>query len=104
MPPAASLAALESGRIDIATLQEPFASQALASGQMRVLGSPFDAIAKHFDDAALYANPTWINALTASTPTSWRSSSTTLSRALARWCAAPTWSSRRSARSSCPFR
>jgi NitT/TauT family transport system substrate-binding protein len=67
MPVAASLPALEAGRIDLATLQEPYVSQALTSGAARVLGSPFDAIGKRFLVTAWFttkpyadANPTVI--------------------------------------------
>jgi NitT/TauT family transport system substrate-binding protein len=62
MPAAASLPALESGRIDLATLQEPYVSEALASGQMRVLGSPFDAIGKHFLVTAWFTTDAYANA------------------------------------------
>lgn len=62
MPTSASLAALESGRIDLASLQEPYVSEALASGQMRVLGSPFDAIGKHFLVTAWFTTDAYANA------------------------------------------
>ena len=67
MPVSASLPALEAGRIDLAALQEPHLSEAMSSGQIRVLGSPFDAIGKHFlvtawftTDQYATANPTVI--------------------------------------------
>lgn len=44
--------ALVQGRADAVTITEPFASQALATGQVRVLATPLDAIAKRFQGGA----------------------------------------------------
>ena len=45
------LPALDEGRIDVIALVPPFQTQALESGKFRVLGKPFDAIAKRFQVA-----------------------------------------------------
>ena len=49
VPQSATVAFLEQGRVDAVTMNEPAVSQALASGKVRVLAKPFDAIAKHFE-------------------------------------------------------
>lgn len=46
------LAILEQGRADAASLNEPFASQVVATGKVRVLGTPLEAIAKRFAGGA----------------------------------------------------
>jgi NitT/TauT family transport system substrate-binding protein len=60
MPASATLAALQQHRIDAATVYEPFYSQYLASGDVRVLGYPYEAISKHFSDAVIYARTAWV--------------------------------------------
>jgi NitT/TauT family transport system substrate-binding protein len=47
VPPSATVAALQSGRIDAATLSEPELTDALAH-DCRILGAPYDAISKQF--------------------------------------------------------
>jgi len=44
--------ALVQGRADAVTITEPFASQALATGQVRLLATPLGAIAKRFQGGA----------------------------------------------------
>jgi len=44
LKPTEALAALDSGRIDMATLKPPYLSAAQKSGKFRVLGAPYDAI------------------------------------------------------------
>jgi NitT/TauT family transport system substrate-binding protein len=51
LPNSAMLPALEEGRIDAMSLVPPFQTQALQSGKYRVLGKPYDAIAKRFQIA-----------------------------------------------------
>lgn len=53
--PAATQAALEAGRIDAAGLQEPRLSEALQSGNIRVLGKMYDAIGKRFMVSAIFS-------------------------------------------------
>jgi NitT/TauT family transport system substrate-binding protein len=48
LPASLALSALDDGRIDAVELASPFLDNAVASGKYRVLGKPFDAIAKHF--------------------------------------------------------
>ena len=62
MPPAATPAALDTGRIDAAVLTEPLLSQTLNSGLARVLGKPYDTIAPRFMIAAVVAMTEFINA------------------------------------------
>lgn len=48
LPASAFLPALDDGRIDAVALASPYLDDAQSSGRFRVLGKPFDAIAKHF--------------------------------------------------------
>jgi NitT/TauT family transport system substrate-binding protein len=48
LPNSAMLPALDEGRIDAAALVPPFVAAAMDSGKYRVLGKPYDGIAKHF--------------------------------------------------------
>ena len=59
IPGSASLAGLEQHRIDATTVYEPFFSKFLATGEVRVLGYPYEAIGKHFSDAVVYAQTAW---------------------------------------------
>jgi NitT/TauT family transport system substrate-binding protein len=52
VPPSAAVAFLEDARADAVTTIEPGVSQALASGKVRLLTRPFDAIAKRFQGGA----------------------------------------------------
>jgi NitT/TauT family transport system substrate-binding protein len=49
--------ALDAGRIDVATIAEPFLSVARKTN--RVIGSPYDAIAKEFLISAYFTTSTW---------------------------------------------
>lgn len=49
---AALAPAVLQGRADAATITEPFASAGLATGQLRSIATPNDAIAKHFEAGA----------------------------------------------------
>lgn len=51
--PASAVAMLEEGRVAAVTINEPGVTQALASGQLRVLANPQNMIAKRFETAAL---------------------------------------------------
>lgn len=62
MPPAATPAALESGRIDAAAIQEPRLTELLRTGDVRVLGKPYDVIAKRFLNAVLFSTTDFVNA------------------------------------------
>ena len=62
IPPTATQAALESGRIDAAGLQEPRLSVALKGGRIRVLGHMYDAIAKRFLVSAEFATVEFVAA------------------------------------------
>jgi NitT/TauT family transport system substrate-binding protein len=60
LPSPAVLTALAEGRVDAATVTNPNLAQALASGKVRVLSHPEDAIAGRFLLAAWFANDTFI--------------------------------------------
>lgn len=59
--PAATPAALAAGRIDAAAIQEPRLTEMLRSGDVRVLGKPYDVIAKRFLNAALFSTTDFVN-------------------------------------------
>jgi NitT/TauT family transport system substrate-binding protein len=61
IPASATLAAMEQGRVDFATFYEPFFSAFMATGKVRVLANPYDALGKHYSDALLYGTPQWVN-------------------------------------------
>jgi ABC-type nitrate/sulfonate/bicarbonate transport system substrate-binding protein len=61
IPASATAAALETGRIDAATVTTPRYVQALASGGVRILGKAYQAIAKHFTFAAMAARSEYAN-------------------------------------------
>ena len=60
--PAAQATALEAGRVQGATLAEPFLSEALGTGTVRIFGNIFDAIAPSFLVAAYFGTTDWIKA------------------------------------------
>ena len=62
VPPAATLPAIEAGRIDAAMIVEPRLSQGLRSGNVRVLAKAYDAIGKRFLVAAEFSTVEFINA------------------------------------------
>jgi NitT/TauT family transport system substrate-binding protein len=55
-PAGAAMSALDTSRVDAATLSSPFLDAALDSGKYRVIGKPYDAIAKRFVIASWVAN------------------------------------------------
>jgi NitT/TauT family transport system substrate-binding protein len=55
-PASGAMGALDTGRVDAATLASPFLDAAVASGKYRVIGKPYDAIAKRFVIASWVAN------------------------------------------------
>ena len=59
IPPSALLASMEQERIVGASLYEPFLSAALATGKVRILGYPYNAVGRHFPEAVLFADPKW---------------------------------------------
>jgi NitT/TauT family transport system substrate-binding protein len=59
VPNAALMPTLDEGRVDAVTLLPPFQTQALDSGKYRVLGKPYDAIAKSFMVAAWVVTNEW---------------------------------------------
>src|SRR6202453_1025211 len=61
-PPAAQATALEAGRVQGATLAEPFLSEAVATGTVRIFGNIFEAIAPSFLVAAYFGNADYVKA------------------------------------------
>ncbi len=61
IPANAALAAMETGRVVGSTVYEPIYTADMATGKVRVIGYPFDAIAKHFADSVLFANTNWVS-------------------------------------------
>lgn len=59
IPASATLAAMEQGRVAASTLYEPFLSAFLATGKVRILANPYEAIGKHFTNGALFADVKW---------------------------------------------
>jgi NitT/TauT family transport system substrate-binding protein len=62
VPPSAALAAMEQKRIDAVTVYEPFFSSMMATGKVRPMAYPYDAIAKRFPDTLMFAQTAWVNA------------------------------------------
>jgi NitT/TauT family transport system substrate-binding protein len=62
IPPTSETAALDAGRVQAASLAEPFLSEALSSGSIRVFGKIFDSIAPRFLQAAYFGTADYINA------------------------------------------
>jgi NitT/TauT family transport system substrate-binding protein len=60
LPSAAVLAALLDGRVAAATLSNPYFGNVAASGKVRILSRPEDAIAKRFMITAWFATETYI--------------------------------------------
>jgi NitT/TauT family transport system substrate-binding protein len=61
IPPSAALAAMDQHRIDAVTVYEPFFSQMMATGKVRPMAYPYDAIAKRFPDTLMFANTAWVD-------------------------------------------
>lgn len=55
MPTSTMLAALESGRVDIAAIINPTLADALATGKIRAFAPPYEGIGKHFLIAAWFS-------------------------------------------------
>ncbi len=62
IPLSSSLAAMEQGRIAATLALEPVYATSMASGKVRVIGFPWTAIGKHFSDAVMFANISWVAA------------------------------------------
>lgn len=62
IPQSAQVAALQAGRVQAAALAEPFLSQALGDGTVKVFAKIFDAIAPRYLEAAYVGIPDYINA------------------------------------------
>ena len=59
MPASATLAAMEAGRVVGSTIYEPMLTAATSTGKARIIGTPYDAIGKHFAGGLLVANTNW---------------------------------------------
>jgi NitT/TauT family transport system substrate-binding protein len=61
VPVQIALEALDAGRVDAFPVAAPYYDQDLATGQVRILAKPFDAIAKRFQAAAYVANKDYVS-------------------------------------------
>lgn len=59
VPASAALAALEQNRIQATTVYEPFLSTYVATGKVRLLGAPYDALGKRYSSSVIYARTAW---------------------------------------------
>jgi NitT/TauT family transport system substrate-binding protein len=59
MPASATLAAMEQGRVVGSTIYEPMLSSAMATGKVRIIGYPYDALGKRVAGGLLIANTSW---------------------------------------------
>jgi NitT/TauT family transport system substrate-binding protein len=59
LPSSSIPAALEEGRIDVATLQQPFLSQALGAGKIRIFANSYESLGKRFLLGVWVANSAW---------------------------------------------
>lgn len=62
IPPSATAAALDAGRIDAAVIQEPRLTDLIRSGNVRLLGKPYDVIGKRFLNAVVIAMADFVSA------------------------------------------
>jgi NitT/TauT family transport system substrate-binding protein len=62
LPSSAALAALNDGRVDAANVSNPVFAQMFATGQLRILGRPSDAIAKRFLITGFFATAPYVAA------------------------------------------
>lgn len=62
LPLTTQIAALEAGRVDAAQLGEPTLTNAMRTGNFRVLGKSYDAIGLRFLVAAYFATAAWASA------------------------------------------
>lgn len=62
IPQAAMAAAVDQGRIDAMSMNSPGATIALASGKVRLLADPLEAVAKRFSIAPWFAASGWVKA------------------------------------------
>lgn len=62
IPPSEQFAALQQGRIDAASMEDPERQAALDSGKVRDLGNGLSAIAPVFVTTAWFTTQTWLNA------------------------------------------
>jgi NitT/TauT family transport system substrate-binding protein len=60
IPQPTMVAAIDQGRIDAMTMQSPSSTIALASGKLRLLGRPYDAVAKRFTIATWFSATSWV--------------------------------------------
>jgi NitT/TauT family transport system substrate-binding protein len=62
LPSSAALAAINDGRVDGANVSNPVFAQMYATGTLRILGRPSDAIAKHFLVTGFFATAPYVTA------------------------------------------
>lgn len=62
LPVSAMLTTMLDNRIVAAPVYEPSLSADLAAGKVRALGYPMEAISRHFSEALMFGNVSWVNA------------------------------------------
>jgi NitT/TauT family transport system substrate-binding protein len=62
MPYSAMGAAVASGRVDVASIDEPFVGDAIATDRLRVIGLPLAAVAKRFIEGAFFSTTAYAQA------------------------------------------
>jgi NitT/TauT family transport system substrate-binding protein len=62
IPQSAMAAAVEQGRIDGMSMGSPGSTIALASGKVRILADPFEAVARRFSIAPWFSTSAWVKA------------------------------------------
>jgi NitT/TauT family transport system substrate-binding protein len=60
IPQPAMAAAIDQGRIDATSMQSPSSTIALATGKVRLLADPFEAVAKRFSIGPWFAGTSWV--------------------------------------------
>jgi NitT/TauT family transport system substrate-binding protein len=62
IPSSVQLAALDQGRVDAAVVLEPNFSSALATGRVRTLAYPWNAMGKRYTQAVMFSTTAWVSA------------------------------------------
>jgi NitT/TauT family transport system substrate-binding protein len=59
MPASATLAAIDAGTVAGSTVYEPFYSEDVATGKVRVVAYPYDSLGKHYANSLLFTSKQW---------------------------------------------
>lgn len=61
MPQSRALSSMEQNRAIGMPVYEPILTSDVSTGEVRILGYPFDAIGKHFSEGVMFANVNWVS-------------------------------------------